>query len=258
MTTSGRSWRIWSTARPPSDRTSRSLTTCCVLRRPRMYCATCGTSSTIRSRVWSLLEPLDIGLDDTTGYGSTGGAGAHRRRARAHRGRAGAHRRCAATHWPRRSRTLGDEHGPFGAVAERGEVVAAGYELDAKPGVLGERGELLGADQPQAILADPPARRLALGASSNTAVNTSDPLLCVVDRRSRLRDKGSRRGVAGGSTRGRRDRRSDPSRRRREATRRPLRCHPGGAASRSVRTAARCELRLASSMIELSAMNARP
>ncbi len=35
-----------------------------------MYCATCGTSSTIRSRVWSLLEPLDIGLDDTTGYGS--------------------------------------------------------------------------------------------------------------------------------------------------------------------------------------------
>ena len=35
-----------------------------------MYCATCGTSSTIRSRVWSLLEPLDIGLDDTTRYGS--------------------------------------------------------------------------------------------------------------------------------------------------------------------------------------------
>jgi hypothetical protein len=31
-----------------------------------MYWATWGTSSTIRRRVWSLLEPLDMGLDDTT------------------------------------------------------------------------------------------------------------------------------------------------------------------------------------------------
>ncbi len=31
-----------------------------------MYWATCGTSSTIRRRVWSGLDELDIGLDDTT------------------------------------------------------------------------------------------------------------------------------------------------------------------------------------------------
>ena len=39
---------------------------CWVFSRPRMYCATCGTSSTIRRRVWSLSK-LDMGLDDTTG-----------------------------------------------------------------------------------------------------------------------------------------------------------------------------------------------
>ena len=38
----------------PSVRTSSSLTVACAFSRPRMYCATCGTSSTMSRRVWSL------------------------------------------------------------------------------------------------------------------------------------------------------------------------------------------------------------
>ena len=38
----------------PSVRTSSSLTRACALSRPRMYWATCGTSSTMSRRVWSL------------------------------------------------------------------------------------------------------------------------------------------------------------------------------------------------------------
>src|SRR5688500_3263316 len=94
-----------------------------------MYCATCGTSSTIRRRVWSLLE-LDMGFDDTTGPGS---------------------RRVA----PRGSAALGDQDRPFRARTDRAEVVPAGQQLDAEPRLLGEGRELIGRDQPQPDLADP-------------------------------------------------------------------------------------------------------
>ena len=67
------------------DRTSSSLTACCVLRRPRMYCATWGTSSTIRRRVWSLLEPTGhrarryhASVGPTGGHAAAAGQGAPR------------------------------------------------------------------------------------------------------------------------------------------------------------------------------------
>lgn len=67
-----------------------------------MYWATWGTSSTIRRRVWSLLEPLDMGPDDTT-------------------------RPCSE---PEGSGTLRDQDGALGTWPEGAEVVAAGEQLD--------------------------------------------------------------------------------------------------------------------------------
>ena len=93
-----------------------------------MYCATCGTSSTISRRVWS----LDIGLDDTTGPSCAAPA-----------------RRPVGRGEPRAlpSRRDRDEHGALRPGPDRREVVAAGDELDVEPGVLGEARQLVGGDQ---------------------------------------------------------------------------------------------------------------
>ena len=114
----------------------------CAFSRPRMYCATCGTSSTSRRRVWSLLpEEPDMGLDDTTGPSP----GTHPTVRDATARRVRARRR--------------DEDRPLRAGPERRlEVVATGDELDPQAGVLGEAGELVGRHEAQPVAPDPAGR----------------------------------------------------------------------------------------------------
>ena len=57
---------------------------------------------------------------------------------------------------------LADEDRSVVAGADRRQIVVAGEDLDDQTGVLGEDAELVRADQPQAVLAHPALRRLAL------------------------------------------------------------------------------------------------
>ena len=58
----------------------------------------------------------------------------------------------------------GEQDRPLAAGPDRAHVVAAGEHLDDQPGVLGEAAQLVGRDQPEAVAADPAARRAALAA----------------------------------------------------------------------------------------------
>src|SRR5688572_32742660 len=59
---------------------------------------------------------------------------------------------------------LRDDDGPLRARADGREVVPAGDDLDTQPGILGEGRELVRRDEPQPVVPDPAARRLALAA----------------------------------------------------------------------------------------------
>ena len=122
ITTSGRSSWIWPIALPPSVSTSSSFTLACAFSRPRMYWATCGTSSTMSRRVWSLDAIRPTIPRGSVSRKSLGGPGP-----------ASDRRRAVAVRASPRSRTARSLPGP-----ERAQVVAAGEQLDDQPGVLGE------------------------------------------------------------------------------------------------------------------------
>src|SRR4051812_47653211 len=132
-TTSGRSCWTWASTFVPSVMTSRSLTALWAFSRPRMYCATCGTSSTSRRRVWSL---------------DAIGASVPRRPATAGGSEVPAACRAAST-------SAGHEDRPVAAGAKRLERVVAADLLDVEAGVLGHRPELVGADESQGVTPDP-------------------------------------------------------------------------------------------------------
>src|SRR6266404_3501984 len=128
----------------PSVMTSSNLTEPWVLRRPRMYCATCGTSSMISRRVLSL-DAIEPSVPSRT-----------RRPTPPERtGRPAGDRledRCGDRF---RSGPAGDDDRPIVARSDRPKVVAARDGLDLEAGGLGEPAQLVGRHEPQPIPTNP-------------------------------------------------------------------------------------------------------
>src|SRR6266404_4286576 len=138
----------------PSVMTSSNLTEPWVLRRPRMYCATCGTSSMISRRVLSLdaigpsvpsraRRPTPPERPGRTVGDRPDDRGGDRR---GHRSRSG---------------PAGDDDRPIVARADRPKVVAARDGLDLEAGGLREPAQLVGRYEPQPIPTNPANRGCA-------------------------------------------------------------------------------------------------
>ena len=156
--------RCWTT-RVPSVTTSSSLTCCWEFSRPRMYCATWGTSSTRSRRIWS------TSADSAMRPGTVPrGPGPIRTHVEARE------RGCFTRH----------EYRALAARRQRPELVVARQRLHLEPGVLGESTQLVGGDEAQRVAGGSSAPAGSPGApSSKIVVRVTRRLVGSCQRRCR-------------------------------------------------------------------------
>src|SRR3954452_11923673 len=151
-TTSGRSCWICGSTFEPSVITSRSFTLDCEFSSPRMYCATWGTSSTSRRRVWSVdaigpSVPRRSGRSGRPDVPPTDTGGQVTVAAR-----------------DRSSGVAAHDDRAVAAGPQRPEVVVARHGLDLETGIAREVAKLVGRHETQRVAPDPAGRGLAIAA----------------------------------------------------------------------------------------------